>query len=102
MANPNRQYVSTHQRMVQIGTLAALFISYEIATLLSLIYDYRDGSTTGGFAWLAILIAASYYEAYRRFAGRDKWVLAVFVLFAAAAIIVTGILFDAGSLIALF
>ncbi|MCC6694241.1 MAG: hypothetical protein IT365_01295 [Candidatus Hydrogenedentes bacterium] len=102
MANPNREYFSTCGRGVQIGVLAALFASYEIATLLSLLHDHRDGSMPGGFAWLAILIATVYYEVYRRFPGRDKWVLAVFVLLAVTAIIVTGILFDASSLIANF
>ena len=100
MANPIHEFISAHQRMVQIGTLASLFVSYEIETVLSLLYDHRDGSMPGGFAWLAVLIATAYYDVYRRFPGRDKWVFAVFVLLGAAAIIVTVILFDAASLIA--
>ncbi|MCC6491037.1 MAG: hypothetical protein IT364_26350 [Candidatus Hydrogenedentes bacterium] len=102
MVSPNREYFSACGRGVQIGALVALFVSYEIATVLSLLYDHRDGSTTGGFAWLAILIAAVYYEVYRRFPGQDRWVFAVFVSLAAAAIILTGILFDAGSLIGIW
>jgi len=102
MANPNREFVSTERRRAQISTLAALFISYEIATVLSLFYDHRDGSTTGGFAWMAILIAATYYEVYRRFAGRDKWVMAVFVLLAATAIVLTMMLFHGVGLFSAF
>lgn len=102
MANPNREFNFARGRWTQIGTLAALFAAYEIATVMSLLYDQRDGSMPGGYAWLAVLVATVYYDVYRRFPGRDRWVLAVFVSLAAAAIIVTGILFDAGSLIGIW